>query len=1161
MKNLLIYSLFMLVAASVKAEPIDFEKAKSIASAMGAGAEPVLVKAAVRTEAKARHLSQQTKSTSPYYIFSRGEGRGFVIVSGDDCLPEVLGYTEQGDFDEDALPPHFFKWLDYYKLAIEDAQEAGQNVSRKSSKRKAPNKIKGLKNISPLLTTHWHQTSPYNDRCPYIPGKNSRAVTGCTATAAAQVIYYYRNDNPDVFLADTPVYGADEWHRIPVTDQIKKGTPIKWDLMLDRYNGGEPKEFRQAVADLVYAVGAMDKMDYGESSGAQITDLVNPLKTYFNLLSESIYKSDGTHSWIALEEWEKMIYDDLAAGHPIVYTGYHEESAGHAVVLDGYQSSTGLFHFNFGWGGQGDGWYTVDDETGMNNFRMWQGMTYKIRPQKQNVEASIEVVGDVYENLTGSVMVKLKNHSPLDLKGVYLFASTTANKVFKLSEAKSSNENLVLKSGETAEFMLDFKPSSTRLWHLTLADKNLNVLARTSVTPSVAEADLRLKGLQVAGSSKTERFEGEDYQVVYNAKSKAFAELYNASALGREETLRMMFYTYDEAAKAWKELGYKTGKLALGGKEAGLVSFSITGTSTCPFEAGKYYYGKLINPIPNTDISILPETADTIVRFVLKSIDMDVVGFENNCLAIKGNFDATAFSSTSFAGKSAYKSATSYDLTQCADIKEVEPLDVNPNALIYVADDSQAAGINVVRAGKCAYLRLVPGYSFAPHSSFVAAKAELFLDAEPAKWYLLTSPFDVAVPEGIIAREVLSHTSSGISGKTEDVKKLEAGKTYLVMTSSAENQVLAAENVTVLTAPVKNADEGMAGTFVNMKAPAQSQLLNDEESQYFVPVEEGAAVEALRGYWCASDLTKTFRAYSNILLDPPFIILAQAIDSAYALLADYGNWVADDAIRSFGAKIDEAEHEFSNRGEGSELTTGTKVKNYAARLESEMDSFMRAFAFAGNVEVDFTSCIVNPSFETKSDKGWTVGEKEGLAAVSFVKDGTLADRYHAAGLDGQYVFQSVIPSADSTSVAISQVVEGLVPGYYRLTAMLGTDSHSTVTLFAGDSAVTVAGHPFGNLYLTEAEIDSIQVTAAEGLSTGTLEIGVREGRWYKADNFVLTYVAPLPSEGGDANGIEDLESPAAAAPQGIFTLQGVRVSEIVEPGIYIINGKKYLHKR
>jgi hypothetical protein len=56
-------------------------------------------------------------------------------------------------------------------------------------------------------------------------------------------------------------------------------------------------------------------------------------------------------------------------------------------------------------------------------------------------------------------------------------------------------------------------------------------------------------------------------------------------------------------------------------------------------------------------------------------------------------------------------------------------------------------------------------------------------------------------------------------------------------------------------------------------------------------------------------------------------------------------------------------------------------------------------------------------------------------------------------------------------------------------------------------------------------------------------------------------VAPLPSEGGDANGIEDLESPAAASPQGIFTLQGVRVSEIVEPGIYIINGKKYLHKR
>lgn len=1161
MRNLLIFSFFMLVAASVKAEPIDFEKAKSIAAAISAGAEPLLVKAAVRTEAKARNLNQQTKSTSPYYIFSRGEGQGFVIVSGDDCLPEVLGYTEQGDFDETALPPHFFKWLDYYKSAIEDAQESGQNISRESCKRNVPRKIKGVKNISPLLTTHWHQTSPYNDRCPYIPGKNSRALTGCVATAAAQVIYYYRNDNPDVFLANTPTYDADEWHRIPVTDQIKKGTPIKWDLMLDSYNGSEPAEFKNAVADLVFAVGAMDKMDYGESSGAQITDLVAPMKTYFNLLSESIYKSDGSQSWIALEEWEKMIYEDLAAGHPIVYTGYHADNGGHAVVLDGYQSSTGLFHFNFGWGGQGDGWYTVDDETGMNNFRMWQGMTYKIRPQKQNIEASLEVVGDVYENLTGTVQVKVTNHSPLDLHGVYLFASTSNSKPSKLSNAKSSDENLVLKSGESAELLLTFVPNSARTWNLTLTDQTLNVLAQTSVEPAVSKADIRLKGLSVAGSTDTERFDGEDYQVIYNAKSKAFAELYNASEVGYEETLRMMFYTYDEVAKAWKELGYKTGKLALDGEEAGQVSFSITGTSTCPFEAGKYYYGKLVNPIPNTDNAILPETADTIVRFVLKNIDMGIVGYENNCLEIRGNFDATAFSSTSFAGKSTYRSATSYDLTQCAGIKDVEPLDVNPNALIYVADDSQATGVNVVRAGKCAHLQLVPGYSFVPHSSFVAAKAELFIDAEPAKWCLLTSPFEAAVPEGMIAREILSHTSSGISGKTQDVNQLEAGKTYLVMTSSAENQVLTGENVTVLASPVKNVDEGVVGTFVNAGVPANSQLLNDEVSQYFVPVEEGSDVEALRGYWCTSDLTQTFRAYSNILLDPSFLTLAQTIDRASVLLADYGTWVAADVNQAFLTKIHEAEHEFTNRGEGSELTTGTKVKNYAAQLEAEMDGFMKSFALAAGIEVDFTSCIVNPSFETKNDKGWIVGKKDGFATVSAVKDGTLANSYHAAGLDGQYVFQSVIPSADSTSVGISQVVEGLAPGYYRLTAMLGTDAHSTVTMFAGDSSVTVSGHPFGSLYLAEAAIDSVRVAAAEGLSTGTLEIGVREGRWYKADNFVLTYVAALPSEGNDANAIEDLGVPAAPASRGIFTLQGVRVSEIIEPGIYIVDGKKYLHKR
>ena len=1161
MKKTLLLSVAMLVAMSMSADPVDVAKAKKVASTMmDSGVEPVLVAKATRTESKARKLSAKTRTTAPYYIFSRGEGQGFVIVSGDDCLPEVLGYTESGDYDESLLPPHFFNWLNYYKAAIEDAQEAGENVSRQSPQRRnAPRHAKGWPAISPLLTSHWHQTSPYNDRCPIIDN-GSRAVTGCVATAASQVIYYYRKDNPDTFLATTPTYGADEWHHTAVTDKIEKGTPIKWDLMLDKYGGSEPAEFRQAVADLVFAVGAMDHMDYYTSSAAQITDLVNPMSTYFNLLSQCEYKSDGSSSWVPLATWEKKIYDDLAKGHPIIYTGYHSDQGGHAVVLDGYQSNTGLFHFNFGWGGQGDGWYTVDDETGMNNFNMWQGMTYNVRPKKQNISVSISTPEGIYENLTNKVVVKVKNNATLSFSGVYLFASTSSTKPSNLSSAKSSDKETVVASGESAELTLTVKPINTKKWYLTVTDENLNVLAKMEVEPTTAANDLRLEGLSVAGSTDTEQFDGNDFEIVYNDKTTATATLHNASNMPYEGTLRMVFYTYDEAEQAWTEVGYKTGKVTLDAQQSGEASFSVLSTSSCPFEVGKYYYGVLANPVPSSgEVIDYAEAADTIVRFVLKDNDMEVVSFENNCLAIKGHFDATAFNSSSFAKKNSYKTATSYDLTQCIGVKTVAQ-ELNPNALYYVADDSEATGTNIIRAGQCAKLSLMPGYDFVPRADFEAASAQITMGTEVAKWFILTVPFTATVPDGIIAREITAHSSTGISNKTADVKTLEAGKTYLVMTSSADNITLVGKDTRVVASVVENTDPALVGTFVATTTPANAQLLDDQVDQYFVPMEEGTAVEALCGYWCADDLVKTFRAYSSITLDPAYVVLAQSIQEAYQILDKYKNKTTADAYNAYRSEILEAEKNFSNRAD-TELTTSNKVKTYAAQLLSDGKAYMKSLAYAKDVEIDFTDNIVNPSFETKNAKGWTLGTKEGHTTVGAVYNGSAANQYRSVGLDGTYIFQSLIAD-DLSSVGISQQVEGLTPGYYRLSAMVGTDADATVTLFAGDTCVSVNGHPFGTFYLTEAVIDSIRVEASEGIDTGVLTIGIQEGHWYKADDFRLTYIGSLVAPEDQPDAIADLiPTDKVAVKRGIYTLQGVKVCRITRPGIYLVDGKKVFVNR
>ena len=275
---------------------------------------------------------------------------------------------------------------------------------------------------------------------------------------------------------------------------------------------------------------------------------------------------------------------------------------------------------------------------------------------------------------------------------------------------------------------------------------------------------------------------------------------------------------------------------------------------------------------------------------------------------------------------------------------------------------------------------------------------------------------------------------------------------------------------------------------------------------------------------------------------------------AYRILAKYKEVTTADAYNAYKAKIQEAETLFSTRAENSSTT-----KKLAEQLLADGSNYMKQIYNVGNMEIDFTSCIVNPSFEASKTtaKGWTVGKMEGVTSVSSICDGTAWDNNRAVGLDGTNIFQSLI-RPDSVSVGISQVVEGLTPGYYRLTAMLGTDKNSTVTLFAGDATTTVQGHEFGHLYLTQAVINDIEVKADEGSETGSLNIGVKEGRWYKADDFTLTYVASFALPDDDPNAIVDVNAAQPQTRKGIYTLQGVKVTNITQPGMYIKDGKKVL---
>ncbi len=58
-----------------------------------------------------------------------------------------------------------------------------------------------------------------------------------------------------------------------------------------------------------------------------------------------------------VSDWEDVVYGQLAANMPVLYTGQSNEG-GHAFVCDGY-SSDGYFHINWGWSGLSDGYFLL----------------------------------------------------------------------------------------------------------------------------------------------------------------------------------------------------------------------------------------------------------------------------------------------------------------------------------------------------------------------------------------------------------------------------------------------------------------------------------------------------------------------------------------------------------------------------------------------------------------------------------------------------------------------------------------------------------------------------------------------------------------------------------------------------------------------------------
>ena len=315
-----------------------------------------------------------------FYVVDRGANGGYVVVAGDDRLPQVLGYGDAGDFSSPDLPPAVKYWLGEMDRQIAYLQTHDGVAVHRPTKRETA--------VGPLLTTLWNQEEPFNNDCPTYTDANGntiRAVTGCVATATAQLMNYYQWP-PVGRGSHSYVYNVGGSTMTELSADFSQSV-YHWDLMLDEYDENSSAESCDAVARLMSDVGISMDMQYGSSSGAYEDDASSALQRYFGYGDKYYWLR---RDFFTADEWDQFLVDEIGLRRPVMYVGNSNDS-GHAFVLDGFDTD-GFFHVNWGWGGRYDGFFLVSllaPATG-HNYQFRQRGLFGLVPETQ-----ADVVDDV----------------------------------------------------------------------------------------------------------------------------------------------------------------------------------------------------------------------------------------------------------------------------------------------------------------------------------------------------------------------------------------------------------------------------------------------------------------------------------------------------------------------------------------------------------------------------------------------------------------------------------------------------------------------------------------------------------------------------------------------------------------------------------------------
>ena len=334
-------SVLSMFGYTAQANPVDIRKATDIARQYMR--QPV----AVPTPGTSTISTRSVAEDPAYHLFVSKEEQRFVIVSGESQMNEVVGYGKLSTGDANALPPQVHALLQQYTETVRQVRSGQQPAAS------LPKSLKRY--VTPLVTAQWGQSYPYNSKTPVIDGKPT--YTGCVATAAAQFLYFYKwpKQRPSLYIN-------------PQGDEADASPTYLWDAIKDTRQEMTNQRSVSAVGRLMKDVARAIRITFGtQASPSNIEYTLDALQNDFGYTTRLLHRDR-----MQADEFREAIMQELSDGYPVMVCG-----GIHAFIYDGYDRR-GFIHANFGWDGQGDGYYDINTITTplpgpfMGNGQFWE---------------------------------------------------------------------------------------------------------------------------------------------------------------------------------------------------------------------------------------------------------------------------------------------------------------------------------------------------------------------------------------------------------------------------------------------------------------------------------------------------------------------------------------------------------------------------------------------------------------------------------------------------------------------------------------------------------------------------------------------------------------------------------------------------------------------